>query len=212
MLKNSMRSTAAALLLALPLASAHGALISWNFSGTVTAENGPVFSIGDTVTGTLVFDAATARTSGNGSTTAAYAGAVKSFSLDGYPAATLVAASATTNTIDIIDRSTPNPSGLYIDQFLADLRTADGSQRYTLRLRQESTTSDPTCIESVALPTVPYAPLSCFGTAELTVGYEPVGARGFNIRLELTSIPEPGTLALLGLGLAGLAATRRRKQ
>jgi len=35
---------------------------------------------------------------------------------------------------------------------------------------------------------------------------------GFSILVSEATIPEPGTFALLGLGLAGLAATRRRKQ
>jgi hypothetical protein len=229
MIKKSLGLAVATLLSFVPLSGAEATLITWAYSGIVTAESGSIFTVGQTVTGTFVFDDATLMSAGNGTTTADYAGAVVKFTIDGLPSATLTSTdpSIDTNTILIRDNSPANRDNFTanLEDLTASTPASDLDKSFQLILDARDTVAplaNPPCINSVALPGLPYS-LACFDgftnvtslVARNTTTTDP--AARFTLTLDLQSIssraPLPGTLALLVLGVASLGtlACRRRR-
>lgn len=219
MTHKALKSTLAAVLLAAAAAGAQAAVVTWNFSGEVTTDTNSPFSVGDTVTGSFAFETATAL-SGGSATTAVYTGAVRSFSIDGLAALSSADAGVTTNFVEIWDGNSANPAqpSALTDRFWAQLRDTSAPQNwFDLNMQRTVAGSNPTCIGGLSLPDSPYSPLSCFNNATVTYDYITAAGAAGSIKLRLdiggfSTVPEPGILGLLGLGLAGIALGGRRQR
>ena len=57
-----------------------------------------------------------------------------------------------------------------------------------------------------------FGPHQMLFTGSTTNGFNAIGGAGVNFNVVSSGVPEPGTLLLLGIGIAGLAAQARRKR
>ena len=185
--------------------SAQATVIKFSFTGEVTQVNSGVISdattVGDAITGMASYDTSVAENAPGDPTFSQYANATTmSLTLNGQTW------SFGSGFAQVVDRMAPRMDTDFFnigDQFASGPILA-GSLSLLLRSPNTVLTSD-------ALPTASQM-LNMFGGGDDTANLTVIANDVLNFRLTSgTLIPEPGTLAIFGLGLAGLGLAGRRK-